>query len=147
MQAVQKYSHVLSNCSSLFSLSSENVITAWISHALHFVGFELYIQKCMWVCACMWAHARKCVSAFFFSVVFLGNSSLLLDAVVVFYFSLLYNFYYITYDNLFIHSINETAFEIIIFVVYSLFYPHPLPTSVFKFEKDKGFIALLTPQN
>ena len=60
----------------------------------------------------------------FFSVVFLGNSSLLLDAVVVFYFSLLYNFYCITYDNLFIHSISERAFGIIIFVVCSLFY-HP----------------------
>ena len=63
---------------------------------------------------------------------------MLLHAAVVFYFALLYNFYCITYDNLFVHSISERAIEIIIFVVCSLFYPE-----VFKFVEDKIFTVLL----
>ena len=99
------------------------------------------------MCPCVHAgvHTHVNVSVLFFSVVFLGYSSLFLYAVVVFYFSLLYNFYSITYDNLFIHSTSERVFEIIIFVVCSLFTPHL--TSVFKFDEDKGFTDLLTPKN
>ena len=113
-------------------------------HALNFVGFELYIQKCVSMCARRCAHAHECVCALFLSSIF-GilipvsgcSGSVLLFTVVQF---LLYNIWQLIYSFYQWKGIWDYNL-----FVCSLFTPHL--TSVFKFDEDKGFTDLLTPKN